>query len=226
MKSSKKIIISIVLFVFVVAGIYFFYKTFAPKGTDKTSSPTASPTILQEQSGSQNNYTVNYALGKDNLFLKIKDSKDVFVHNTAFSTPEDVTVFFDLNDFEENETPLGYMTVVPTEYVTQRVKDLKLDSAYTDTLQEFMAFNSSNQCSILKPEDFQSKKIGTYTVWQAKRKDHCSFGLDVAQDQAMNMYGFETHGYTIILSLNGPIDDLPKDPNGLMEKVITLTSIE
>jgi len=214
-KKTTIIIISAVLLL--IGGGILFSKT---RKSDK--NPSAPKNVEKKVS----ELAVNYELSDKSSHLQIKQSKEVFVLNTAFSMPENVTIAFDYDSFDETNMPLGYMQVIPVQIAQDKVKSVRLDHKYDNYMQEYMAIQSSTQCAILLPKDFENKQVADFSIITGNRKDHCTFGLPKPEEQEMHMYAFEQGNYLILLSLNGEASKIPENPTQLMETVISLTIIK
>ncbi len=199
-------------------------KTQEKKDQQKQQTTQSQPTKQNE------NLAVNYKL-TNNKTLKIKKVEGLTIKNTAFSTPNSVTIYFDKNTTDTQNPqhkPLGTITVVPNTEVEKKVKTLKLTPKYKNHLQAFMAFNSSTQCSILQPSDIQETLINSKQVWKGSRQDHCTFGKEYKnnpQDIETNIYGFKTDTHTILLTLTGQIKDLPKNKDNILLNLINAITI-
>jgi len=216
--NKKILIISISAIILIISAIAVVFLFRRPVGN-----------TLEMQVVEQNNpsvLTVDYVLADGENHLQIRKSEEVLVLNTAFSTPENVNIAFDYDFFDEMSLPLGRIQVIPKQTSLDRIGSVKLDHKYNNYLQEYMAIQSSTQCAILLPENFETKTIGNYLVSTGHREDRCAFGLTHPETQDMYMSGFEIKGYVVILSLNGEVSKIPSNPIQLMETVISLITVQ
>jgi len=220
---KKYYIIGIVTLIIIAGAIYLTN----PKSDEisKTQAPTQSEVEKDNNKVQDSIYSIEFNL-ENNKKLLIKKDANAFAINTAFSTPDSVTIQLADKEIIEGNNTISYLEVIPTEQANKRADNVTSTVGYKSLLDEYMATISSTQCAILKPTDFNTKKIGNYDVSYAEREDYCTFNLDTPETQAMHMYGFETEGYTVILSTNGNVDNLPNNPNKLMEKIIELFEIK
>jgi len=211
--------------ILIIGAATFFILNSKKEDTSEEQETNQNNTESVEDKIKENTYSIEFALENDKtLFIK-KDDK-AFSLNTAFSTSNSVIIQIDTKEIIEGSNTASYLEVVTTEQANKRAEDVTSTIGYNSLLEEYMATLSSTQCAILKPTDFQTKDINNYEVSYGEREDYCTFNLDTPETQAMHMYGFETEGYTVILSANGNVDNLPENPNELMERIIELFEIK
>ena len=225
MKRLWIIIAVVVVFVGCGIGVCLFYNKSIGK-QDKITGINKTHIYNNGDNQDQTIYAVEYKLSDHIHTLKIKKSTNVYIKNTPTSVPESVTIAFSDSDFNIQNLPLGTIRVVPMDYVEKRTSRLKLGAKYADKLQEYMAFLSSTQCTILKPGDFAQRIVSGYKIWVGRRTDKCTFGVKYPVTQGINMYGFQSNGYAIIISVNGDIKNIPSNSDQLMNKVVSLITIE
>ena len=178
------------------------------KGAESSTSPT--PTKPKQ-------VIVRYQLA-DGKKLIVYSIPGFSLEVAQSSSPEDVVVSFE-NGTITNESP--WFVVVTKEFAHKQVDKVGFAHNYGSTLKELMAFYSANQCSMLKPGDFKVEKIGNYTVDIGKRVDDCGH-----MQLALNMYGFETNGFYVVVMYNDDKGKLPKDLDKIVKTLISNIEIK
>ena len=220
-KKTQIVILVLILLLLVGGGI--FYIMYFSKNESTTPTLNTTEDLQTDEKANEiqsDNYDINVELLEDkHLYIKHRDG--IYLEVLSTSIPESVIIAFDNKELSTlNGAVQNYLIVVPTEIAEQRAQQVKSDHKYKSLLEEYIAIESSTQCAKLLPTDFVEKQIGQYSVLIGNRQDRCTFNLEKPETQAMHMYGFQTAGYTVVLSVNGNVEKLSTDEQHLMQSVI------